>query len=178
MSSLRSWQQSDPFPIPQGFRRHTCALCEDRDAECLSHGSPRNTIKLTPGERCKGLSSARPVGRQLNHNAPILYPTKGATPLNVTFLKALVVLFPACLLLFGSTVLFLRRKTVFPFMQLFGAGCIVAVALAHVCEALHLFPGMHWGLEHSTGHYVDLASAVLGLTFFPAGYFFHALSSK
>ena len=34
---------------------------------------------------------------------------------------------------------------------------------------------MHWGLEHSAGHYVDLVGAVLGLTLFPAGYFLHAL---
>ena len=62
-------------------------------------------------------------------------------------------------------------------MQLFGAGCIVAVAVTHVCEALHVFPGMHWGLESSAGRYVDLACAVLG-SFFPAGYFFHTLSSS
>ena len=103
---------------------------------------------------------------------------KGATALNVALLKALVALFPACLLLLGSSVLFVRRKTLYPFMQLFGAGCLVAVTLTHICEALHLFPGMHWGLEHSAGHYLDLACAVLGFTFFPAGYFLHALSSK
>jgi len=66
---------------------------------------------------------------------------------NVTLSKALIVLLPACLLLLGSAVLFLRQKTLFPFMQLLGAGCIVAVALTHVCESLHLVPGMHWGLE-------------------------------
>lgn len=60
------------------------------------------------------------------------------------------------------------------FMQLVGASCIVLVVLTHVCEALRLFPAMHWGLEHSAGHYLDLVGAVLGLTLFPAGYF-HAL---
>ena len=38
-----------------------------------------------------------------------------------------------------------------------------------------LFPGMHWGLEHSAGHYVDLAAAVLGLALFPVGYLLQAL---
>jgi len=38
---------------------------------------------------------------------------------------------------------------------------------SHVSEALHLFPG--WGLEHSAGHYLDLSSAVVGLTLFPVG---------
>jgi len=63
-------------------------------------------------------------------------------------------------------------------MQLFGAACIVAVALTHVGEALQLISGMHWGLEHSAGHYVDLTCAVLGLVFFPAGYLLDALSTK
>jgi hypothetical protein len=40
---------------------------------------------------------------------------------------------------------------------------------SHVSEALHLFPG--WGLERSAGHYLDLSSAVVGLTLFPLGYF-------
>jgi hypothetical protein len=47
------------------------------------------------------------------------------------------------------------------------------VVLAHGCEALHLFPRMHWGEEHSAGHYLDLSSAVLGLTLFPLGFVLH-----
>jgi hypothetical protein len=34
---------------------------------------------------------------------------------------------------------------------------------------------MHWGDTHSVGHYLDFASAVLGLTLFPIGYLLHAL---
>jgi hypothetical protein len=45
--------------------------------------------------------------------------------------------------------------------------------LVHVFEALHLFPWMHLGEEHSVGHYVDLSSAVLGVTLLPLGYLFH-----
>ncbi len=48
--------------------------------------------------------------------------------------------------------------------------CLVIVVLTHICEALGLFPWMGWGAEHSAGHYLDLSSAVLGLTLFPAGY--------
>jgi len=50
------------------------------------------------------------------------------------------------------------------------------VVLAHICEALHLFPWMHWGDEHSVGHYLDLASAILGFTLFPLGYLLHVLT--
>jgi len=51
----------------------------------------------------------------------------------------------------------------------------MVVVLTHVAEALQLFPWMDWGSEHSVGHYLDLGSAVLGLTSFPVGYFLHAL---
>jgi hypothetical protein len=47
-----------------------------------------------------------------------------------------------------------------------GASCILLVVLTHVCEALHLFPAMHWELENSAGHYTDLVGAILGLRLF------------
>jgi hypothetical protein len=101
-----------------------------------------------------------------------------AHAMNVTLLKALVALVPACMLFSGSVVLFFRGKTVCSFLQLLGAGCLVVVVLTHVSEALHLFPWMHWGLEHSVGHYLDFWSAVLGLTLFPLGYLLHALTKR
>ena len=44
------------------------------------------------------------------------------------------------------------------------------VVLTHICEALGWFPSMGWGLRNSVGHYVDLSSAVLGVTLFPVGW--------
>ena len=52
------------------------------------------------------------------------------------------------------------------------------VGLAQVCEALELFPWMGWGLQDSVGHYLNLASAGLGLSLFPAGYLWHALGGR
>lgn len=98
--------------------------------------------------------------------------------MNVTLLKALVVLVPASILFSGSVVLFLRGRTVSSLLQLVGAGCLVLVVLTHICEALHLFPWMRWGLEHSIGHYLDLWSAVFGLTLFPIGYLVHSLTKR
>jgi hypothetical protein len=46
----------------------------------------------------------------------------------------------------------------------------VLVVLTHVAEALGLFPAMRWGAPDSVGHYLDLASAVLGVTLLPVGY--------
>src|SRR5437016_756028 len=98
--------------------------------------------------------------------------------MNVTLLKALVALVPAGMLFSGSVLLFLKGKTVGSFFQLIGAGCLVLVVLTHVSEALHLFPWMHWGLEHSVGHYFDFWSAVLGLTLFPIGYLLYACAER
>ena len=98
--------------------------------------------------------------------------------MNVTLLRALVVLVPTGMLFAGSAVLCFRAKTVWCFLQLLGAGCLVVVALTHISEAVHLFPWMHWGLENSPGHYLDLLSAALGLTLFPIGYLLHALAKE
>jgi hypothetical protein len=98
--------------------------------------------------------------------------------MNTTLLKALVGLLPASLLFSGSAVLFRRGRTVYALLQLIAAGCLVLVVLAHIAEALHLFPRMHWGLENSVGHYVDLWSVVLALTLFPIGYLLQALSLR
>jgi hypothetical protein len=118
-----------------------------------------------------------PFGARLLDKGP--YSKRGFVSLkgmNAMLLKALVALLPASLLISGSLALFLRGKTVYTFLQLIGAGCLILVVLTHLSEALHLFPWMHWGLKDSVGHYVDLSSVVLGLTLFPIGYLLHALS--
>src|SRR5215471_15509280 len=71
-----------------------------------------------------------------------------------------------------SLVSFFKGKAVSSFLQLLGAGCLVIVVLTHICEALHLFPFLHWGSPHSIGHSLDLWSAILGLTLFPIGYLY------
>jgi hypothetical protein len=37
---------------------------------------------------------------------------------------------------------------------------------------------VHWGDEHSIGHYLDIASAGLGLTLFPLGYLLDVLTKQ
>ena len=84
-------------------------------------------------------------------------------------IKALVVLAPVGAMLISLAIMFFRRRTVSLLLQLFGAVGLTVVVLTHVCEALHLFPRMHWGEEQSIGHYLDFGSAVLGLTLLPLG---------
>ena len=92
--------------------------------------------------------------------------------------KAPIALLPAGVLFVGSIVLFFKTKTISTFLQLLGAACLLVVVLTHVCEAFHLFPSMHFGREHSVGHYLDVWSAVLGFSLFPIGYLLHALTNR
>jgi len=92
--------------------------------------------------------------------------------------RVLVASVPACMLFAGSLALFSRGRTLPSFLQLLGAGCLLVVVLVHICEALDLFPSMGWGLERSAGHYLDLVTAGLGLTFFPLGYLLYMVKPR
>jgi hypothetical protein len=98
--------------------------------------------------------------------------------MDTTLLKALLALVPACALLAGSAVLFLRVRSFACFLQLFGTICLLVVIVAHVCEGLGLFPSMGWGLRGSLGHYLDLSSAILAVSLFAIGYVFHAFTGR
>jgi hypothetical protein len=82
------------------------------------------------------------------------------------------------MLLLGSLVRFVRRKEACAALQVIGAGGLLIVVLTHVAEALHVFPGMGWGLPDSAGHYLNMVSVVLGLALFPVGYLGGALTHK
>jgi hypothetical protein len=116
---------------------------------------------------------------QLNDGDRIERQIRCATQaMNVTLLKGLAALVPACMLFSGSIVLFFQGKTISSSLQLVGSGCFMIVVLTNICEALNLFPWMLWGFEHSSGHYLNFGSAVLGLTLFPVGYLLHALTAR
>ena len=93
-----------------------------------------------------------------------------------TLARALVVLAPVSVLLSGAVVSFAKKKGLWPFVQLLGAGCLMIVPLTHVCEGLGLMPWMGWGRPDSVGHYLDLSSVALGFMFFPIGYLLDALA--
>ena len=98
--------------------------------------------------------------------------------MNFAFLKAVVASAPAGVLFWGSAVWFTSAKTAPAFLQLLGAGGLVLVVLKHFCEALHLFPWMHWRAVASIGHYVDLCCALVAVTLFPVGYLLHAVATR
>ena len=90
--------------------------------------------------------------------------------MNAQLLKALVALVLALVLFTASGLTLRLERTVSPLIQLIGAACLVIVALTHIFEALNLFPSMRWGQPNSFGHYLDLLSAVFGVTLVPTGY--------
>lgn len=90
--------------------------------------------------------------------------------MNATLIKALMVLVLGALLLARSIALFRRERTLFPLLQLVGAGFLVVVVLTHLFEALGALPWMGWGQENTAGHYIDLCSAVAAVTLFPFGF--------
>ena len=98
--------------------------------------------------------------------------------MNSTLLKALTALVLILVLFSWSVVSFIRRKTAFSFLQVFGAGCLIVVVLTHIFETLHLFPFMQWGSPHSVGHYLDLTSAIVGLILFPLGVLVQMLTKR
>ena len=93
-------------------------------------------------------------------------------------LKALLALVPMSLLFAWSAASWSRARTVWSVVQLAGAGCLAVVVLTHICEALRLFPAMQWGSPTSIGHYLDLSSALLGLTLLPVGYLGSRISRR
>jgi hypothetical protein len=77
---------------------------------------------------------------------------------------------PASAILLGSIYSFLKERTVWRFLQLFGATCLIVVVLTHLAEALDVLPALGWGQDDSAGHYLDLASAILGCALLPTGF--------
>ena len=85
---------------------------------------------------------------------------------------------PVAILLAWSVAVLIKGRTLGSVLQLLGAACLLVVVLAHLCEALNLLPFMGWGAKGSIGHYVDLASAILGVALLTVGSLIYALSKR
>jgi len=44
-----------------------------------------------------------------------------------------------------------HKATIWRFLQLLGAICLVIVVLTHIAEVFQIFPTMGWGLPNSAG---------------------------
>jgi hypothetical protein len=68
--------------------------------------------------------------------------------------------------------------TIGRFLLLAGSTCLFIVVLTHVAETFHIFSAMGWGLPNSIGHYLDLGSAILGVTLLLLGFIAGALTRR
>ncbi len=98
--------------------------------------------------------------------------------MNPTLFRALLLLLLIGALFAWSLLSFRRTKTAPAVIQLIGAGFLVVVVATHICEALSLFSTMQWGAPYSAGHYLDLGSAILGVSLFSAGVFVRVLKTR
>ena len=89
--------------------------------------------------------------------------------MNRTLATSLVAFLVVCGLLSVVIARFIRRRSSATLLQLLGAGLLLVVVLTHVAEGLRVLRFMHWGEEHSVGHYLDLWSAVLGVALLALG---------
>jgi hypothetical protein len=78
----------------------------------------------------------------------------------------------------GSIVSFLMHRTIWRALQLFGAVGLTIVVFTHVAESRQVLSGMGWGQPNSVGHYLDLASAILGCSLLPLGMFASAVAGR
>ncbi len=98
--------------------------------------------------------------------------------MNQALVRSIVILVPTMVLMVAAALVFSQQRTIATLLQIVGALCLLLVATFHLFEALELFPAMGWGRADSPGHFVDLASAILGVGVFPVGYLLHALSER
>jgi len=81
------------------------------------------------------------------------------------------------LLAAASTVRVIRTPTLASVLQLSGSVLLVIMVLTHIAEAYALAPQMGWGRPNTPGHYLDLVSAVAGLTLLLAGISLRAIGT-
>jgi hypothetical protein len=68
--------------------------------------------------------------------------------------------------------------TVGQIFLLVGSAFLLIIVLTHVAETFQIFPAMGWGLPNSAGHYLDLVSAILGITLLSLGFIADALRRR
>jgi len=90
-------------------------------------------------------------------------------------LRVIVISIPVLMALWASTLAFAKEKTLTALVQLTGALCLLLVIFAHTSEAVGFLPSMGWGQPNTAGHYIDLASAIIGVTLLTVGYLLRRL---
>jgi hypothetical protein len=90
--------------------------------------------------------------------------------MNPIIARAIVALVLAGTLCFFTAGAFLRTRATGSLLELIGAAALAMLGLTHLCEGLDLLPWMRWGTVSGPGHFLNLASVAIALTFLPLGY--------
>lgn len=93
--------------------------------------------------------------------------------MNAAVLKGLLALAGATVFLVVSAALFVTRRDLGAALLAMGVSWFGVMALTHVFETFSILPAFGWGRPHSVGHLIDLAAAVLGITFVTLGFVVH-----
>lgn len=93
--------------------------------------------------------------------------------MNAAILKGLLALAGAAIFVAVSAALFVTRRDLGSALLASGIGWFAVMALTHFFEAFSILPAFGWGRPHSVGHFIDLAAAVLGITFVTLGFLVH-----
>jgi hypothetical protein len=83
-----------------------------------------------------------------------------------TLTKTIGLAIPAAAFLVWSGAVWQRARTSATLLRVIAAVCLLVVVLTHVAESRQWLPVMRWGQPDSAGHYLDFASAVLGVSLF------------
>jgi hypothetical protein len=86
------------------------------------------------------------------------------------FLKGLLALVAAFVLIGVSGALLRTHRSFGSVLRSLGIACFAVMALTHFFEAFSVFPSLGWGQPHSVGHLIDLAAALLGVALMTTGF--------
>ena len=93
--------------------------------------------------------------------------------MHAAVLKGLLALAGASVFLAVSAALFVTRRDLGAALLATGIGWFGVMALTHVFETFSILPAFGWGRPHSIGHFIDLAAALLGISFVALGFLVH-----
>ncbi len=89
--------------------------------------------------------------------------------MHLAIIKSILALLLTTVAFAIAVILRRGRSTIATTLLAFGTAFFIIVAFTHIFEALALLPAFGWGWPHSTGHYIDLTAAVLGIILVAAG---------
>src|SRR5262249_45430956 len=82
----------------------------------------------------------------------------------VKLIRAFVMLVPSLAFALWSGNALMRTRTPGARLRFTGAMCLVVVVFTHIAEGLNAFAFRDWGQSQSASHYLDLFSAIAGVT--------------